>query len=161
MIADSYINTVNKIIKEEIKKLKRSVLKENGNGPIMAHHYSNDEFETFDKKYLGQNTEDNASENLAVTAKIGFWFNRGGKNFDNFFDVKYEAALDIENPMRFASLESLADEIVSYYEDAEDFVQQMEDMGYDGIEVKDEEFGGISYVAFEPEQIRIIRKIRL
>lgn len=154
-------NTVNRIINEEINKLKRSVLKENGNGPIMAHHYSNDEFEAFDKKYFGQNTEYNASENLAVTSQIGFWFNRGGKNFDDYYNVKYEAELDIKNPMHFASVESLADEIVSYYEDAEDFVQQMEDMGYDGIEVKDEEFGGISYVAFEPGQIRIIRKIRL
>lgn len=153
-------NTVNRIINEEINKLKRSVLKENTNGPIMAHHYSNDEFETFDKKYFGKNAE-YASGNMGVTAKIGFWFNRGGKNFDDFYKVKYEAALDIENPMHFASVESLADEIVSYYEDAEDFVQQMKDMGYDGIEVKDEEFGGISYVAFEPEQIRIIRKIRL
>ena len=42
----------------------------------------------------------------------------------------------------------------TYYMTAEEYRAELEDEGYDGLIVEDQEFGGKSYVAFKPNQIK-------
>ena len=130
------------------------VVDENGE-PLVVHHSTDNEFYTFSKEKLGENTDQNASDaSVAATAHIGFWFNTNDLT-DNLFQERDVAGyLDVKEPSEFNSLESLEEEM-SYYSSAEEFVDRLKEDGYDGIVVrKDEEMGGTSYVAFEPNQIK-------
>ena len=130
------------------------VVDENGE-PLVVHHSTDNEFDTFSKEKLGENTDQNASDaSVAATAHIGFWFNTNDLTGTLFQERDVAGYLDVKEPYEFNSLESLVEDM-SYYSSAEEFVDRLKEDGYDGIVVrKDEEMGGTSYVAFEPNQIK-------
>lgn len=129
-----------------------------------VYHATYNDFTVFDRARLGENTDAYASdESTAATAHLGFWFNTqplsqsasyaGGK------DVK--AYLNAENIYNAHSLEQLTGEIEQQWdeeltpeENAEEYVDGLKAQGYDGIVLRDEEFGGTSFVVFDPEQIK-------
>lgn len=118
----------------------------------------------FDKNRLGENTAGYATnEYFEATAHLGFYFNTNdltGKSFD--YSRAEKVYLDITNPFDAGSLEGLANFIE--YNTTNDTPDAMaagalailKDHGYDGIVFNDEEFGGQTWVAFEPEQIKRI-----
>ena len=127
--------------------------------PLVVTHWTDREFYEFDRDRLGENTDLNATdENFAKTAHIGFWFNDDG-NSETFRNAYGEDArqmqsyLDIKNPKEYESMADLVAELGNY-ETAEDFVADSREKGFDGIVVNDEEFGGKSYAAFQPTQIK-------
>lgn len=129
------------------------VVDENGE-PLVVWHGTDNDFFTFDRGRLGENTDFNADEIVGQSAHIGFWFNRGGEEMlDMTYGKRMPVYLDIKEPVEFTSLRALSDEI-AMRGGAERFIDDMRDAGHDGVVVKDEEFGGTSYVAFEPSQIK-------
>lgn len=137
-----------------------------GNGKLLpAYHATwSDEFTVFDPAYLGENTDSTASDEwLGATAHTGFWFNtqnlaegqRAGKRAEKVY-------LNITEPYEVGGVAELADLIYERAEEdetsaeaAQKFVQELKADGYDGLIIlKDGEFGGMSFVAFEPNQIK-------
>ena len=137
-----------------------------GNGKLLPVYHAtwSDEFTVFDPAYLGENTDSNASDEwLGATAHTGFWFNtqnlaegqRAGKRAEKVY-------LNITEPYEVGGVAELADLIYERAEEdetsaeaAQKFVQELKADGYDGLIIlKDGEFGGMSFVAFEPNQIK-------
>lgn len=137
-----------------------------GNGKLLPVYHAtwSDEFTVFDPAYLGKNTDSNASDEwLGATAHTGFWFNtqnlaegqRAGKRAEKVY-------LNITEPYEVGGVAGLADLIYERAEEdetsaeaAQKFVQELKADGYDGLIIlKDGEFGGMSFVAFEPNQIK-------
>nr|DAJ54706.1 MAG TPA: PolyVal ADP-Ribosyltransferase [Caudoviricetes sp.] len=125
-----------------------------------VYHATYDEFTVFDRSKLGTLTDGNATdENWAATSHIGFWFNtedlskRAGLG-----NRAEEVYLNITAPYDAGSLESLAAQMSEYdgtpTERGADFADWLRKNGYDGVVIRDEEFGGTSYIALEPEQIK-------
>lgn len=133
------------------------VLDENGEPLVVVHWTDGGGFHVFDRRLLGKNTDSNASdEDWARTAHIGFWFNHGGDtdSFERSYGAdarRVEAFLNIREPWSYGSLAGLVEDIWAMDEWDED---KWADDGYDGLVVRDEEFGGVSYVAFHPNQIK-------
>jgi hypothetical protein len=123
------------------------VVDKDGN-PLVVYHGTDADFESFDRKYLGQNTEEESKQ----VAKLGFWFNTTSPNDrqGNFPSVgsNVEAYLALSNPIEL-SFTGLFD-----ISNADAFVEDLKAEGYDGIVTEDTEFGGTSYIAFEPTQIK-------
>lgn len=123
------------------------VVDKDGN-PLVVYHGTDADFESFDRKYLGQNTEEESKQ----VAKLGFWFNTTSPNDrqGNFPSVgsNVEAYLALSNPIEL-SFTGLFD-----ISNADAFVEDLKAEGYDGIITEDTEFGGTSYIAFEPTQIK-------
>ncbi len=145
-----------------------------GNGePMVVYHYTDAKFTVFDRKNIGANTFGNAADiNYATTATVGTWFTSNNQQPSNM-GLPMELFLDIRNPKKYSSLEHLAEYLgdfiseearEAYDEDWSDvqgiidgglaFQDEAKDDGYDGLALEDEEFGGISYVAFSPNQIK-------
>ena len=137
-------------------------------GPLVPVYHAtwNDEFTVFDRQRLGENTDINsADEVLASTAHVGFWFNsqdlsaRNGRR-PRAGSRAEEVYLNITKPYYAGTLDGLANEILDYSEAetpaarGEEFRDYLQSKGYDGIILNDSEFGGVSFVAFEPEQIK-------
>ena len=133
---------------------------EQGRLRAVYHATWSEEFTVFDRARLGENTDSNATDDaLAATAHIGFWFNtqdltgRAGNRAE-------EVYLNIENPYLAETLDDLARTIQSDAEGesaakmGENFRGWLEGSGYDGVVLQDGEFGGTSYVALRPEQIK-------
>lgn len=137
-----------------------------GNGKLLPVYHAtwSDEFTVFDPAYLGENTDSNASDEwLGATAHTGFWFNtqnlaegqRAGKRAEKVY-------LNITEPYEVGGVAELADLIYERAEEdetsaeaAQKFVQELKADGYDGLIIlKDGEFGGMSFAAFEPNQIK-------
>lgn len=143
------------------------VLDENGE-PLVVKHWTMEDvdFDTFSREFLGDNTIDNASEPaFGATSLLGFWFNSGGdENLSFVYDRDMDLFLSIENPKEYASLAELAYFIniedsadltmEDYQRAAAELKEALQNEGYDGIVINDEEFGGKSFVAFEPNQIK-------
>lgn len=126
------------------------VIDKNGE-PRVVYHGTYSDFNAFDESHLGDVTDLNATnEDWAKTSHIGFWFNDNKIGFYTKYKPVY---LNVRNPLEFASMESLADEM-SYYDSGEDFKRSNSD-GYDSVIVlEDEEMGGRSYVVFNDNQIK-------
>lgn len=126
------------------------VIDENGE-PRVVYHGTYANFNAFDESHLGDVTDLNATnEDWAKTSHIGFWFN---DNKIGFYTKHKPVFLNVRNPLEFASMESLVDEM-SYYDSGEDFKRSNSD-GYDSVIVlEDEEMGGRSYVVFNDNQIK-------
>lgn len=136
--------------------------------PLVVYHGTDEAFDTFDRRWLGRNTLGNASDPaFGATSLTGFWFNSGEiKSATNSpYSSFMEGYLRIENAREFESLDELAEELRTVipedYDDprevreaVEQWVREQIDDGYDGIALADEEFGGTSYVVFNPEQIK-------
>lgn len=145
---------------------------------ITAYHVSmNGAFNVFDRNRLGENTVDYADDAAtAATAYLGFWFsdhdvskptrNGGWLPGDaRQFRLKAEALYPTDSQTLQDELlnEYISDDAIDQYsageysairEAAEEYVAEIQRMGYSGLEVQDIEFGGTSYVVFDPEQIK-------
>lgn len=139
-----------------------------GNGKLIPVYHStwSDEFTVFDPAYLGRNTDSNASDEwLGATAHTGFWFNTQNLSEQTTGGVGNRAEkvyLNIKEPYELEGVVELADTIYdraeadeTAIEAAQRFVRELKESGYDGMVIKrDREFGGMSFVAFEPNQIK-------
>lgn len=137
-------------------------------GPLVPVYHAtwNDEFTVFDRQRLGENTDGNANdEALAATAHVGFWFNSQDLSVRNGRRPRAgsraeEVYLNITNPYYAGTLDGLANDILDYSDSetpatlGEEFRDYLQSNGYDGIILNDREFGGVSFVAFDPEQIK-------
>jgi hypothetical protein len=156
---------------------------ENGE-PLVVYHWTPNDFDTFDRSKLGKNTEGKSfvynDDVVSATAYLGFWFNNEINTNADMKEINENlipAFLNIKNPRVESSLGNLLDRINEFTpEDTE--VYEGEDGGIyapddyvepsdyadnylsviddaDGIIIqKDNEFGGISFVAFDPNQIK-------
>ena len=147
------------------------VVNEDGT-PRIVYHATDNEFYTFDKSKRGENTFRNASDfSIAATSATGFWFSDHDVSGDMGSKKSMQCYLDIKNPYRI-SLSEMSEEIkaadtngdvdfdysIGDFEStrqlSESYVDSLKEQGYDGIIVADSEFGGESYVAFYPNQIK-------
>lgn len=125
-----------------------------------VYHATYDTFTVFDRNKLGALTDGNATDDdWAATSHIGFWFNTEDLSKTSGLGNRAENAyLNITNPYDAVSLESLVDEMAQYNgtpaEKGNAFADRLQSEGYDGIYIRDEEFGGDSYVALSSEQIK-------
>lgn len=134
------------------------------NGALQVmYHATDNEFTVFSREYLGENT-DAWSEEAQATAHIGFWFNTQdlSKHSKSLYTRAEEVYLNVTNPYDAEDLHGLVDEIAAVNEGSsedpseigEKFRDWLEENGYDGVRLHDEEFGGTSVVALYPEQIK-------
>lgn len=110
----------------------------------------------FSKDKAGENTDFNATDwNYAQTAHTGHWFNESKDNVEKIYGDNSAIAtfLNLREIQEYERLKDMADEM-DYFESGEELAEDYENNGYDGFKVKDEEFGGYSYVAFSPNQIK-------
>lgn len=154
--------------KEQMEFFEESMARVEENGKyrygygriVPVYHVTDSDFTVFDKGKLGQNTDGNASDELmAATAHVGFWFNT--QNLVGSFGSKSgEYYLDIKNMYQVGSLEELCRDINEFAEEGtpkergDSFAEWLKDEGYDGVVLNDEEFGGISFIALDPNQIK-------
>lgn len=140
----------------ETKQFKRwfkdsEVVDSDGN-PKIVYHATDAAFTVFDRNKLGSNTRTNTdSEAAARSAEVGFWFSDHDLSGDMYADNSMPVYLAMENGYR-TSLDNMIDALEDVT--AEDYVSDLQSEGYDGLIVQDSEFGGTSYVVFEPEQIK-------
>ena len=130
-----------------------------------VYHSTFSDFNVFDRNKLGENTDGEASnEFFEATAHVGFWFNT-----QNLSDgiTRYQGGkalkcyLDINRMYSPGTLEALANDIAEQWDDnltpaenGQAFADSLRWKRYDGIAVGDTEFGGISFVVLEPNQIK-------
>lgn len=135
--------------------MKYTQIVDNDGKPLVVLHGTDTDFDRFDAAYLGANTDDNADmDEVRETAHLGFWFNVGG-DLSRAYCQKKKCLLYIEEPYYVDSLDDL--HLLLSADSAEELKERLISEGYDGIVVQyDYEFGGTSYVAFEPEQIVIL-----
>lgn len=129
------------------------VVDKKGN-PLVVYHATNSEFNVFDRSKLGDFTSGNTDWQPAVrSAQIGFWFSDRDLSATIFTDPDQTKAvyLSMQKPYR-TKLESLWNALE--HTRPETYVKRLQERGYDGLRVQDSEFGGVSYVAFEPTQIK-------
>lgn len=129
------------------------VVDENGE-PLVVYHGTFSDFSKFSDRRLGENTDDNASSQAyAQTSRVGFWFNTKPMGSSSAgYTVDMPAYLSIQNPKTEMSLDWLAQGLESTK--GRTYRRQLIADGYDGIVLQDEEFGGESWIAFRPEQIK-------
>ncbi len=122
--------------------------------PLVVYHGTFSDFSKFSARRLGENTDGNASsKGYARTAKMGFWFNTQPMSGSSAgYTVDMPVYLSIQNPRREMSLDWLAQGLEG--ESARSYRARLVEQGYDGVVLRDEEFGGTSYIAFRPEQIK-------
>ena len=141
--------------------------------PLVVYHATDAEFTVFDRDKLGERTKQRDIEDfnmdmedsvgLLRSAELGFWFSEknlaedeyGGRHVLKLEDGKrigMPVYLSIENPNyvdTYDLMETLDNMTV------EEYLQEMEDYGYDGLIVTDQEFDNAkSYVVFKPNQIK-------
>lgn len=129
------------------------VVDKNGD-PLVVYHATDSEFNVFDRSKLGDFTSGNTDWRPAVrSAQIGFWFSDHDLAATVFTDPDKTKAvyLSIQKPYR-TKLDSLWNALE--HTRPETYVKRLQERGYDGLRVQDSEFGGVSYVAFEPTQIK-------
>lgn len=129
------------------------VVDKNGD-PLVVYHATDSEFNVFDRSKLGDSTSGNTNWQPAVrSAQIGFWFSDHDLAETVFTDPEKTKAvyLSIQKPYR-TKLDSLWNALE--HTRPETYVKRLQERGYDGLRVQDSEFGGVSYVAFEPTQIK-------
>lgn len=120
--------------------------------PLKVYHATDNDFTVFDKRRLGEFTDKNAVDDAAKQlARLGFWFNEKDLHKQIWAKKAVGAYLNITNPYD-TSLDELWRELRE--QKAESFVSDLKAWGYDGIVLDDSEFGGKSFVAFEPNQIK-------
>lgn len=159
----------------QMRYFKNSQVRDADGNLIPVYHTSYENFFSFDRQRLGENTLGNAVDaGLAATALVGHWFNTqdlseqiGGKAATYY--------LNVENPYVVSSLNELSSEIMSFSDDPEiaqeeyeagsysairaaanAYVEHLRENGYDGIITPDEEFGGESYVVLDSAQAKLI-----
>ena len=139
------------------------------NGALQVmYHATDNEFTVFSREYLGENT-DAWSEEAQATAHIGFWFNTQNlsQNGKSLYTRAEEVYLNVTNPYDAGSLDGLVQAIAAVNEDGleepseigQKFRDWLEENGYDGVRLHDDEFSGTSVGALYPEQIKRTDKL--
>lgn len=157
----------NSLTKKQQEFFKDSKIRDEDGNLMNVYHATDNDFTVFDKDRLGEMTDGNTSDKITqATSRLGFWFNSKNDIAKRTYqDKTMSVYLNIKNPYYVNSLDALYDEI--YTSAAEDGIDIDEadpseivesflaSIGnHDGIVLKDTEFGGVSYVAFEPNQIK-------
>nr|DAR49802.1 MAG TPA: PolyVal ADP-Ribosyltransferase [Caudoviricetes sp.] len=148
------------LTKQQQEYFADSKVRDNEGRLMPVYHATYDTFTVFDRSKLGAITDGNATdENWAATSHIGFWFNTEDLSRKAGLGNRAEHVyLNITAPYHAGTLESLAAQMYEYEgtstEKGEAFAGWLRDEGYDGVAIKDDEFGGTSYIALEPEQIK-------
>jgi len=123
--------------------------------PLVVYHATDAQFDTFDFERLGQFTRGNTdAPQASVMAEVGVWAHGRPLSKRTVQERDMPMYLALQNPLRlsFDELWNLS----SDYLDGETLRETLKKEGYDGLEVDDSEFGGVSYVAFGPEQIKSV-----
>ena len=134
------------------------VVDENGE-PMVMYHATDEQFSTFDKTFLGDNTKMNRGESedfdaITESSKVGFWFNNSPLAERMLSEYSMPCFLNIRDVEAFQSLHGLTTS-VEYAESAEILRNELIDNGVDGIQIyEDEEFGGVDFIVFNPNQIK-------
>ncbi len=127
------------------------VVDENGE-PLVVYHATDNAFTVFDRARLGENTDYNAYDEAAKRmSRLGFWFNESDLRKRTNTKLSVSAYVDIKNPY-----ETTFDELWNAMSETshEEFIEDLNGEGYDGITLEDAEFGGKSFVLLEPTQIK-------
>ena len=130
------------------------VVDENGE-PLVVYHSTDADFEAFSLRRGGERTKAvGGDEGSVPMSKIGFWASDEDVSGQMGAGTVMPLYMAIENPrvIRLYDLFDLANEAGS----AAKLKRMFTDEGYDGLKVDDDEFGGWSYVAFRPEQIKSV-----
>lgn len=144
--------------------LDSKIVDSNGS-PLEVFHFTDADINDFDRKYLGSNTRSNSGQSEAIKmAGLGFWFSDRDIRYSEktkkgmFADKKISVFLNIKNPIIFDTFDKMWDES-NNYDNPNEWMNSLKNDGYDGVVVKkDTELGGTSYVAFEPNQIKILKQ---
>ena len=101
----------------------------------------------------GEYTSGNTSDEAAIeSAKVGFWFSENDLREKTGNEKVMEVYLSLENPME-TDLYTMLDTLENMT--AEEYRAELEEEGYDGLIVTDQEFdNATSYVVFKPNQIK-------
>lgn len=130
---------------------------------VPVYHATSRDFTVFDRKKLGENTDGFASSIYTeASSHVGFFFNTQdlSKDEQSIYDRSVKCYLNIENPYDTYDLNGFANAIEEHGEgeDASEigasFAKWLDENGYDGVSFYDNEFGGTTYVALYPEQIK-------
>lgn len=122
--------------------------------PLVVNHATWADFDTFDFDRLGETTDSNATdESLAQTARVGVWFSDSDLSERIGATRNVVAYLAIRNPKTYRSVEALA-RAAKKAGGGHALRSVLTEQGFDGVVLPDEEFGGRSYIAFRPEQIK-------
>ena len=146
------IATCAKMVREAAAKAMPDIIRDENGDPLVVYHSTDAEFTQFDRARLGENTDLNAGDEAARRmARLGFWFNEKDLREKLYQNRVIAAYANVENPYKttFDELWDVLSEISH-----EEFVDGLKKHGYDGIVLEDTEFGGKSFVMFDPEQIK-------
>lgn len=155
------------------------VVNERTGEPLVVYHGTSEDFNTFKVEYLGGETYSNANSTAnAMSAGVWYWFSSRNLNEEIDYGTRnISAYLNIREPNELPNLYSLFAQLEEYvptdsdgdlmdsphsfdnYEDITQYAQEYTDWnkraGFDGlIIIKDNEYGGTSYVAFDSNQIK-------
>lgn len=155
------------------------VVNERTGEPLVVYHGTSEDFNTFKVEYLGGETYSNANNTAnAMSAGVGYWFSSRNLNEEVGYGTRNVSAyLNIREPNELPNLYNLFAQLEEYvptdsdgdlmdsphsfdnYEDITQYAQEYTDwnkrVGFDGlIIIKDNEYGGTSYVAFDSNQIK-------
>ena len=156
---------------------KDSKIRDADGNLMVVYHSTDADFTVFDREKLGSLTDINAMDvSLAATSHVGFWFNSDDLREKTYQSKVLVGYLNVKRPYYAGTLEGLANQILEQsgenYNDLQDrfesgditvskeigelFADWLKFEGYDGVVVDDEEFGGTSYVVFNPNQFKSI-----
>jgi len=114
--------------------------------PLRVYHWTDTPFDEFDFSLLGSSTKFNTDDADAIKmAKAGVWFTTEDISDQTAATMGRAAYLNIRNP--FYWLKDFWDL------GKNNNIDKIKKEGYDGIILKDSEFGGTSYIVFSPDQI--------
>lgn len=153
-------STGRELTEQQQDYFKDSEVRDEDGRLIPVYHATYDTFTVFDRNKLGSLTDGNATDdNWAATSHVGFWFNTEDLSKTSGLGNRAENVyLNIKSPYNAGSIESLASEMSQYdgtpAEKGEAFADWLRSEGYDGVAIRDEEFGGNSYIALSSEQIK-------
>jgi hypothetical protein len=150
------LSAVNKDAGAGFKKwFGESKVVDEGGAPLTVYHATTEDFEAFDFSRLGELTRINTNDPEAIAlAELGAWFS--DHDVSEAMGVKrvYSANLSLKNPYSYDDgIWNLA-KIVLDEGGPKEFIDNLKRLGHDGIIVSDEEFGGRSFIAFSPDQIK-------
>lgn len=155
------------------KYFEGSRVRDNEGNLLPVYHRTYEDFYSFDRKRLGENSFGNAQDAaLAATALIGHWFSdhdigesMGGRAVQSYVNIRNPYAVSLTGlaeEIRQHSKDSLQMQDDYEYGDytltrqaADEFVRWLRGEGYDGLTVEDEEFGGNSYVILDSNQAKL------
>ena len=147
------METAQRMVREAAAKAMpdTKAVDENGD-PLVVYHSTDADFTKFDRARLGENTDLNAGDESARRmARLGFWFNEKNLREKLYQNRAIAAYANVNNPY-----ETTFDQLWDILSETshEEFLDDLKKDGYDGIILEDSEFGGKSFVMFDPEQIK-------